>query len=134
MSEQNKRTSYQIDLSDKEWQKVENCILKPKTKRGRKHKHPLREIIKGYHHDVRSRESCPPIVLSYTSSPVICETYYICPKRTYSCIKRTRRQQVNSRERIPNADVCYPLDLLYVGARMINYSCKDVVYTNACGD
>ena len=70
-------------------------------------------------------------ILSYTCSSVMCGTFYVCPKRTYSCIKRTRRQQVNSRELIPNADVCYPLDLPYVGARMINYSRKDVVYTNA---
>jgi hypothetical protein len=56
---------------------------------------------------------------------------YVYSKRTYSCIKRTRRQQVNSRERIPNANVCYPLDLLYVGARMLICSRKDVVYTNA---
>ncbi len=45
MSEQNKRTSYQTDLSDKEWQKVEPNIPKPKTKRGRKRQHPLRELI-----------------------------------------------------------------------------------------
>ncbi len=42
MFEQNKRISYQTDLSDKEWQKVEPNIPKPKTKRGRKREHPLR--------------------------------------------------------------------------------------------
>ena len=41
VSEQNKRTSYQTDLSDKEWQKVETCIPKQKTNWGRKRKHPL---------------------------------------------------------------------------------------------
>ncbi len=54
MSEQNKRTSYQTDLSDKEWQKVETCIPKPKTNLGRKRKHPLREIINAIFYVVRS--------------------------------------------------------------------------------
>gem|GEM_PF-3539730 len=31
----------------------------------------------------------------------------------------------------PKRNVCYPLDLLYVGARMFLVSRKDVVYTNA---
>lgn len=54
MSEQNKRISYQTDLSDKEWQKVECHIPKPKTKRGRKREHPLRELIDAIFYVVRS--------------------------------------------------------------------------------
>jgi hypothetical protein len=70
-------------------------------------------------------------ILSYTCSSVICGTFYVCPKRTYSCIKRTRRQQVNQRERIPNAMFVTLSTYFYVGTRMLNYSRKDVVYTNA---
>src|SRR5574341_842780 len=56
---------------------------------------------------------------------------YICPKRTYSCIKRMRGQQVYLRERIPNAMFVTLSTYFYVGARMLYYSRKDVVYTNA---
>ncbi len=38
------RKSYQSDLSDKKWQMIELHIPKPKTKRGRKREHPLREM------------------------------------------------------------------------------------------
>ncbi len=70
-------------------------------------------------------------ILSYTCSSVICGTFYVCPKRTYSCIKRTRRQQVNLRERIPNAMFVTLSTYFYVGARMLYFSRRDVVYTNA---
>lgn len=53
MAEQ-KRKSYQTDLSDEEWQKVEPHIPKPKTNRGRKREHPLREIINAIFYVVRS--------------------------------------------------------------------------------
>jgi hypothetical protein len=56
---------------------------------------------------------------------------YIRPKRTYSCIQRMRGQQVYLRERIPNAMFVTLSTYFYVGARMLNYSRKDVVYTNA---
>ena len=39
------RKPYPTDLSDAEWQKIEPLIPKPKTKRGRKRKHPIREIL-----------------------------------------------------------------------------------------
>ena len=39
------RESYPTDLSDAEWQEIELLIPKPKTNRGRKRKHPLREIL-----------------------------------------------------------------------------------------
>ncbi len=55
---------------------------------------------------------------------------YICPKRTYSCIKRMRGQQVYLRERIPNAMFVTLSTYFYVGARMLYCSRKDVVYTN----
>jgi putative transposase len=48
------RKSYQSDLSDKEWEMVEPHIPKPKTKRGRKREHPLREIINAIFYIVRS--------------------------------------------------------------------------------
>jgi len=56
---------------------------------------------------------------------------YICPKRTYSCIKRMRGQQVYLRERIPNAMFVTLSTYFYAGTRMFKYSRKDVVYTNA---
>ena len=39
------RKPYPTDLSDAEWQEIEPLIPKPKTNRGRKRKHPLREIL-----------------------------------------------------------------------------------------
>jgi putative transposase len=54
MCEQNKRESYQTDLSDTEWQKVEPCIPKPKTKRGRPREHSFREILNAIFYLVRS--------------------------------------------------------------------------------
>ncbi len=56
---------------------------------------------------------------------------YICPKRTYSCIKRMRGQQVHLRERIPNKMFVTLSTYFYAGTRMLNHSHKDVVYTNA---
>jgi hypothetical protein len=56
---------------------------------------------------------------------------YVCPKRTYSCMKRMRGQQVYLRERIPNAMFVSLSTYFYIGTRMLNYSRKDVVYTNA---
>jgi putative transposase len=49
-----KRISYQTDLSDKELQKVEPYIPKPKKKRGRKSEHPLWELINAIFYVVRS--------------------------------------------------------------------------------
>jgi putative transposase len=48
------RKTYQSDISDKEWQKVEPHIPKPKTKRGRKRKHTIREILNGIFYILRS--------------------------------------------------------------------------------
>ncbi len=45
MDEQIKRKSYQTDLSDEEWNKIEPHVPKRKTKVGRKRKHPFREIL-----------------------------------------------------------------------------------------
>ena len=46
MAEQNTtRKPYPSDLSDAEWQKIEPLIPKPRTNRGRKRKHPIREIL-----------------------------------------------------------------------------------------
>ncbi len=42
-----------------------------------------------------------------------------------------RGQQVNQRERIPNAMFVTLSTYLYVGARMLIYSHRGVVYTNA---
>ena len=54
MTEQNKRTPYPTDLSDVEWQKIEPHIPKPKTKRGAKRVHPLREILNAIFYVLRS--------------------------------------------------------------------------------
>lgn len=39
------RKPYPTDLSNAQWQKIEPLIPKPKTNRGRKRKHPIREIL-----------------------------------------------------------------------------------------
>ena len=61
---------------------------------------------------VRSRESMSlphPFVHKFASNMW---NIYICPKRTYLCIKRMRGQQVPITGTDPKRDVCYPLDLL----------------------
>lgn len=45
MSEHNTRKLYPTDLTDAEYQKIEPHLPKPKTKRGKKRVHPLREIL-----------------------------------------------------------------------------------------
>ena len=46
MAEQNNtRKPYPTDLTDAEWQFIEPLLPKPRTKRGRKRQHPLREIL-----------------------------------------------------------------------------------------
>lgn len=41
----NTRKPYPTDLSDAEWQQIEALMPKPETRRGRKRKHSLREIL-----------------------------------------------------------------------------------------
>lgn len=48
------RKTYQSDISDKDWEKVDPHIPKPKTKKGRKRQHPLREILNGIFYVLRS--------------------------------------------------------------------------------
>lgn len=45
MIEHTRREPYPTDLSDDEWQRIEPLIPKPRTNRGRKRKHPTREIL-----------------------------------------------------------------------------------------
>ena len=47
-------TSYQSDISDKDWQKVEPHIPEPKSKKGRKRKHALRLIFNAIFYVLRS--------------------------------------------------------------------------------
>src|SRR3970040_953031 len=54
MEEEIKRKPYQTDLSDAEWQRIESCVPKPKTKRGRKREHPYREILNAIFYLLRS--------------------------------------------------------------------------------
>ncbi len=55
MAEQNNaRKSYPSDLTDAEWQKIEPLIPKPKSNRGRKRKHPIREILDAIFYLVRA--------------------------------------------------------------------------------
>ncbi|CAG1005612.1 hypothetical protein METP2_03675 [Methanosarcinales archaeon] len=54
MSKHTVRKSYQTDLSDKEWEKIEPHIPKRKAKRGRKREHPFREILNAIFYIVRS--------------------------------------------------------------------------------
>ena len=55
MAEQNTtRKSYPSDLTNAEWQKIEPLIPKPKSNRGRKRKHPIREILNAIFYIVRA--------------------------------------------------------------------------------
>ena len=55
MTKQNRaRKPYPSDLSDAEWQKIEPLIPKPKSNRGRKRKHSIREILNGIFYIVRA--------------------------------------------------------------------------------
>jgi len=55
MTEQNNtRQSYPSDLTDAEWQKIEPLIPKPKSNRGRKRKHSIREILNAIFYIVRA--------------------------------------------------------------------------------
>lgn len=54
MNEQNTRRTYQTDISDKEWAKIERYIPERKTKRGRKRVHSFREILNAIFYIVRS--------------------------------------------------------------------------------
>lgn len=51
------RKPYPSDLTDAEWQKIEPLIPRPKSRRGRKRKHPFREILNGIFYVVRA--GCP---------------------------------------------------------------------------
>jgi putative transposase len=48
------RKSYPSDLTDAEWQLIEALIPKPRTKRGRKRKHAIREILDAIYYILRS--------------------------------------------------------------------------------
>ena len=48
------KKAYQSDISDKDWEKVDPHIPKPKTKKGRKRQHLLREILNGIFYLLRS--------------------------------------------------------------------------------
>lgn len=50
----NTRKSYPSDLTDVEWHKIEPLIPKPKSSRGRKRKHPIREILDAIFYIVRA--------------------------------------------------------------------------------
>jgi len=54
MNEQSKRKSYQTDMSDEEWNKIEPHVPKRKTKVGRKREHSFREILNAVFYIVRS--------------------------------------------------------------------------------
>ena len=54
MDEQSKRKSYQTDMSDEEWNKIEPHVPKRKTKVGRKREHSFREILNAIFYIVRS--------------------------------------------------------------------------------
>jgi len=54
MAEQNQRKPYPTDLADDEWEIIEPYLPKPKTKRGKKRVHPLREILNAILYVVRT--------------------------------------------------------------------------------
>jgi putative transposase len=54
MAEPNKRKPYPTDLSDAEYAKIEPHISQPKTNRGRKRVHPIRELLNAIFYVLRT--------------------------------------------------------------------------------
>jgi len=54
MTEHNQRQPYPSDLSDAEYEKIQPHLPQPKTKRGRKRVHPLREVLNAIFYVLRT--------------------------------------------------------------------------------
>jgi putative transposase len=99
MAEQNEREPYQTDLSDAEWQKVEHCIPKPKTKRGRRREHSLREILNAIFYLLRS--GCAWRMLPHDFPPWKTVYHYFRLWRlngTWECINASLRTEIRIAE------------------------------------
>ena len=52
------RRAYSSDLSDAQWQSLQECLPKARNGRtGRRRKHPLREVVNGLFYQLRT--GCP---------------------------------------------------------------------------
>jgi putative transposase len=94
-----KRKPYQTDLSDAEWQKIESCVPKPKTKRGKKRKHSLREILNAIFYLLRS--GCAWRMLPHDFPPWKTVYHYFRLWRlngTWECINASLRTEIRTAE------------------------------------
>lgn len=103
------RRPYPSDLSDAEWQKLEPLIPKPKTKRGRKRKYPLREILNAIFYLLRT--GCAWRMLPHDLPPWEIVYYYFRLWRkdgTWERINTTLRTELrlaDGREAEPSAAI-----------------------------
>lgn len=110
MAEQNTpRKPYPSDLSDAEWQKIEPLIPKPRTNRGRKRKHPIREILNAIFYLLRA--GCAWRMLPHDFPPWKTVYHYFRLWRkdgTWERINaalRTELRQADGREAEPSAAI-----------------------------
>ena len=99
MGEEIKRKPYQTDLSDAEWQRIESCVPKPKTKRGRKREHPFREILNAIFYLLRS--GCAWRMLPHDFPPWKTVYHYFRLWRlngTWECINASLRTEIRTAE------------------------------------
>src|SRR3972149_7353227 len=99
MEEEIKRKPYQTDLSDAEWQRIESCVPKPKTKRGRKREPPYREILNPIFYLLRS--GCAWRMLPHDSPPWKTVYHYFRLWRlngTWECINASLRTEIRTAE------------------------------------
>lgn len=100
MTKQNRaRKPYPSDLSDAEWQKIEPLIPKPKSNRGRKRKHSIREILNGIFYIVRA--GCAWRMLPHDLPPwkTVCHYFHIWRKDgTWAHINAALRAEVREAE------------------------------------
>ena len=100
MAEQNNtRKSYLSDLTDAEWQEIEPLIPKPKSNRGRKRKHPIREILNAIFYIVRA--GCAWRMLPHDLPPWKTVYHYFRPWRkdgTWAYINATLRPELREAE------------------------------------
>jgi putative transposase len=109
MNELYKRKSYQTDMSDEEWKKIEPHIPKRKTKRGRKREHSFGEILNAIFYVVRS--GCPWRMLPHDFPPWQTVYYYFRIWRrsgiweTMNAALRTELRTASNRNPEPSAAV-----------------------------
>jgi len=110
MAEQNTtRKPYPSDLSDAEWQRIEPLIPKPKTNRGRKRKHPLREILNAIFYLLRA--GCAWRMLPHDLPPWKTVYHYFRLWRKHgtwegiNAALRTELREADGRESEPSAAI-----------------------------